>query len=124
MTRETNQRGERERGTQSKIGKKVLKATSPKWPGVIEPAAAVEGVDGRHLGGGEREIKQREVFGQAGGALRFGNHGAPALDAPAERNLRGRAALRGGDRGDDGIVEDVFIGPGHADGFIGRRAKR
>lgn len=98
--------------------------------GLVEADAAVEAGDGLDLVLGEVKLERGEVGGHDGGAGGLGDDGQAALGGPAEEDLRGVAAVLGGDALDGvvldeglelgGVVHVELHERGGAEGAVGR----
>src|SRR5215216_6399173 len=79
--------------------------------------AGVERRDGGDLVGGEREVEDVDVLGKPLGVRRPGDRHNPEVNVPAEDNLRGRLAIRRGDRRQSLLVQQVVPLPQRAPGY-------
>ena len=71
--------------------------------------AGIEGIDGRHLLGGQLEVEHVEILGHAGRRDRLRDHRAAMLHAPAQHDLRCRLAVRLGDFEDRRVLQRAFV---------------
>src|SRR6185503_9893175 len=72
-------------------------------------AAGVEAVDGGDLVGGELEVEDVDVLGDARGLRGLRDDRATLLQAPAEHHLSGGLAVRPGDVDDDRVLQGAGV---------------
>ena len=72
-------------------------------------AVGVERVDRGHLVGGELEVEDVDVLGDAVGLGGLRDDRAPVLDPPAQHDLGGGLAVRLSDAADHGVLEGAGV---------------